>query len=248
MSISADFIYERSWLDHLDQDLEKFRDDPLYQEIENEAKDPTIHLESAPFLASCYFDEHRITLDPTLFKSKIGNTFPMALQYYLFELANLSQVAKFKSLIHRVTFLTPDKFVEEYERIEHQSALKIKEILRKCLPKEEWGQYSMTRVPENFELHFLVQQMSGHSGTIWERYADLFPPHSFYIGTWDSVPEDEKPFLMALIDFQSRKQDPDPAIAAAGEAKYALVKELLCRQHDDLRHRLIARIQHIEQY
>lgn len=247
MSISAELIYERPCLDHLNQDLERFRDDPLYQEIEQEASDPIIYLESSPFLASCNFEEHSITLDPFLFKSKNGNTFAKALQFYLFELANLSQAKEFKSLIDRVTFLTPDKFVEEYEMLEHQSALKIKEILRRCLPKEEWSEYSMTRVPENFEMHFLVQQMSGHSEAIWERYADHFSPHSFYRSKWDSVPEDEKPFLMALIDFQSRKQDPDPTIAAQGEKKYSLTKELLCRQHDDLRNRLMTRIQYIEQ-
>ena len=246
MSISSELLYGQSWLSLLNQDLQKIKNDSLYQEIENEAGAPRIDIEGSPFLASCDFNERSIALDPLLFESKTGNAFPKALQFYLFELANLSQAKEFKSLIDRVDHLTPDKFVEEYEQLEHQSALKAKEILRRCLPKQEGSQYSMTRVPENFETHYLVQQLSGHSQEIWERYADLFPPNSFYYGTWNSVAEDEKPILFALIDFKSRMEDKDPVISAQGKEKYSLVKDRASRQNESLRSRLMPKIQLIE--
>jgi len=226
------------------QGLEQFEEDLDYCQIRDMVAPVSVVIEPCPYLAAIKLDERRIVLDPSLFEDKVGEIYPKALQYYLFELSNLAQADKIEALFDRSDRITPDEFVETCERIEHQSVLNTKKILRRSLPREQWMHYPLIYSTDRFDLHYLIQQTAGHSLRIWDRYRFLFPEASSYTGTWSSVPEDERRPLMALIDLKGRLSDPDESIATQANKDYHFLKDyFLSHPNADLRNRLARRIE-----
>lgn len=195
-----------------------------YYDLRNKIGSVSISVAPCHFLARSNSTRSCIYLDSSLFQKKTGDIFPLAIESILFEMCNLEQTDQVKNLEGRANELTPDEFVQKYEQIEYQSALKTREILRKCLPVQEWNQYPMANMHTAFRPHYLMQQTINHSYKIWERYAHLFDKKLSYKGAWEPVPEDEKLYVVALITRRSGKDHLDPIISSQAQEDYQILK------------------------
>ncbi len=167
----------------------------------------------------------------------------MAIEAALFETANLSQAGRFKKLLEDSNLTTPDEFVEQFERIEHTSALMCKKILRRIYPKERWLDCPMAYTTECFALHYFLQQSSGHSRDIWERYRSFFPDGALYSGTWKTPISKEEEFLVnLLLDIVFRMEDPEEDIHQQAAEDYKILTQIM-----ELNSELKDRIEEVKQ-
>jgi len=199
--------------------------------------------------AYCDFENSCIKLDPSLFEKKCGNIYPLVVESILFEMNNYTEKAAFDCLLSGARAMTPDQFVEEFERLEHRSALKTKAILRKHFEFDLWKNASLSHIPNDFRLHYLKQQVTGHSQDIWARLSHLFPQGSDYRGIWKGeVAKDEKTYVLALLDLYGRISDPVPAISVAATKNLHFLKRHIRtnRENPELSARLSGRIREIE--
>jgi len=207
------------------------------------------HVEIDPTVTSstCNLNNRCIALAPHLFDVKIEKIFPKAVAAVVFEMANLAQSNAFRKLIERIEDLTPNEFVETYERIEHKSALKAKEILRATFPPEQWDSTPIVYCPDQFQPHYLLQQVLGHSQKIWERYSRLKSDKLNYPGTWDPpLDNEEKQMLKALLHLYALKHDPLKTLSEMGTQKYEKLTNLILSKKDvEPFARLAQRIQEI---
>lgn len=196
MAVDPGHDYLNFRLGCLIEDLSKFS---CYQEVERLSGPIEFSIGECKFDAYCDLFTNRVVLSTHLFKEDLPPS--IALQSALFEVANLSQKVKFQDLVGRVKLLTPDEFVEEYERIEHQSALICKTVLRKIFPKEKWSECSLAYTSENFHVHYMMQQITGHSKNIYKAFRSEFDPFLKYKGSFSySIRKKDVDILKKYID------------------------------------------------
>ncbi|MBS0651942.1 MAG: hypothetical protein JSR39_00275 [Verrucomicrobia bacterium] len=210
---------------------------PQYQALTKELGQVKYSIAECPFGASVDLSSNEIFLDPRHFHGSLPAT--SAIQAALFEIANLFNKNNFKDLVGRIESLPPDAFVEQYERIEHRSALLCKKALREFLPKEKWSDYPMAYTTENFQLHYLMQQLAGHSQKVFEKYRAKFSPNLGYVGSLRiPIEKEEVKYLRQFIDLIIMMEDPDHPLCkkaaecylrmkAAAEGNTTLPKHLL---------------------
>ncbi len=205
-------------------------------------------ISSCDFLAEC--TDRKIILDPSLFRNKLNNICPQLIESILFEMNNLKLKGLFDDLINNAKSLTPDEFVEKFERLEHLSALETKRALREIFPSEDWHCFPFAYVTENFDLHYLMQQTGEHSLGIWMRFPYLFNRSDTYIGTWKPVPLDEKKFVIDLLNCQIDMDDPDQFVSETSKKNFCLIKQYIFEElkNKDLLFRLTERINVIETF
>lgn len=220
-----------------------------YQDISTKIGTISILIGSCQFLASSNLTDKQITIDQRLLQKKSRRMYPLVIDAILFEMCNLEQTSTIHDLVNQAGSLTPNEFIEKFERIEFQSALKTSQILRKYIPMKDWHRYPLAIMHTGFHLHYLMQQTIGHSHKIWERFAHLFNPAVYYEGSWLPVPEDEKPYIIALISCRSGQENPLPRISAKAEQEYQTLKNHILvnrEQNIDIGIRLSRRISMIE--
>jgi hypothetical protein len=200
-----------------------------YTELKKQAEFHEIIIEKGDFPAYCNWAKKTIVLNPSLFQEKIGKIYPLALQSIIFETANFAQREQFSNLVDRIKSLTPDEFVEQYERLEHQSGLAAKAILRGCIEIKNWNKIPMVFVSDRFGPHYLFQQVGRHSHSIWDRYADRFEKNSRYEGI--AISEADKPYVLALLDLQLRGADSEPSVSEPARKSYVNLKEYLLKNN-----------------
>lgn len=88
------------------------------------------------------------------------------LAYLLFEICNASKTAEFTQIIQNTTNV--EEFVERFERLEHQSALKTNELAVAILGENE--SFHLKYINPDFTHHYALEQISGHSEQIASRY------------------------------------------------------------------------------
>jgi len=212
----------------------------------------TIRIHPCRWGACCVFPDKRIDIDPSLYADSAIT--PQLEMSVLFELANLSQEREFRSLLGRVSLIAPEEFVSNWERLEHRSALMVKKIIRDRFPIEQWPDYPYAYTPENFNLHYLLQQAGGHSQEIFERHARSLGANAEYNGTWNgALQQDELRFIFSLIDLKIRSQDPEQRVSLPAIKDYQFLQSVIRRGANDPREanrslyaRLAPRIDEIE--
>lgn len=100
------------------------------------------------------------------------------IQILTFETCNASRTKIFQFLIEQATRggSNINKYVEDVEKMEHQTALQNDRILKEgadlgLFPNEGFGKPTS----ENFHEYYALQQICGHSQRIASRYQTLFP-------------------------------------------------------------------------
>lgn len=108
------------------------------------------------------------------------------IQTYLFELHNAAHTSKFKDLGEREKTLGADAYVKQFEEVEYDSA-KFTQMRLEILADSfefDLDQSTFKALYPSFELHYLFQQVSGHSQIIADRYQKRHPTMPHYKGTW----------------------------------------------------------------
>lgn len=171
------------------------------------------------FGASLNPSNNTITLDPSLFQGPLPSS--SAIESALFELINLSQKNNFRELVNKIETLVPDEFVKDYETIEYRTAAICKKILQKKIPSEQWDDYPLVYTTNSFPLHYLLQQLSGHSQKIYEKYKDRFNTTQPYQGSWPTPNEEEdRQILLQLLYLKIGSEAPETDFGKTAEAAY----------------------------
>lgn len=167
--------------------------------------------------------KNKIFLDPSLFQGTIPSS--TAIESALFELINLSKKRDFCGLVKKIDALDPDEFVKEYESIEYRTALVCKRILQKNIASDRWDAYPMTYTSQSFQLHYLLQQLSGHSQKIYERYKDHFNANQTYHGSWQAPTDTEsKEILLELLNLKIGSETSETDFGKTAAASYKRLK------------------------
>lgn len=97
-----------------------------------------------------------------------------------FELHNASTTSEFIQLdtLAQARKLSKHEYVESVERLEHKNAYSCACLVDKAVRLGYFPREAEWYIPANFQLHFQVQQESGHSQNIASTYDDL--AHSYY--------------------------------------------------------------------
>lgn len=222
-----------------------------YQELENSLGSFDLKVRKSRSISSCDFIRKEIVLDPSLLQKKVGDIYPQAVEALIFEMANLAQSTSFDQLVGRIQKLTPDQFVEEFERLEHKSAIKTKRILRKNFPISLWELMPIVYSHDRFAPHYLLQQALGHSQSIWEHHKQHISGTSTYNGTWISpVRKDEISIVKSLLHCLSLKEDGIPSISEDAKILYEKSRNHILYQMEadesEFYTRLAGRLQEIE--
>ena len=204
---------------------------PDYQELEGDVGIVQVVVDKAN-IAKCDLLANRITIDPSLFEVQRGNLYPLALESYLFEMSNLAQRSNFKVLIDRASQYTPEGFVTKFEELEHQAALRAKKIIRRSFPQSEWSTMPLSYVPDRFTLHLFMQRLSGHTRRIFDRFHSSFSPLASLSEREINLSIEEKKYIEALIDLQSKREDEDSLISSKAESDFSLFKSCILREQE----------------
>lgn len=103
-----------------------------------------------------------IELNPKLAKSSAENQ----VAYILFELFNAANTDEFLKVINDVK--NPELFVESFEKLEHESALKTRKLARAIFGHE--AEFDLQYIFTDFHLHYALEQISGHSEEIAQNH------------------------------------------------------------------------------
>ncbi len=219
MSISPTNTH-RAALKNLKDSLYPFAENDKLKDLLNRVE---FTVAKCGFGASANPAHDTIALDPSLFQGATPSSF--AVESALFELVNLSQKSYFQSLVNRIDKLDPDEFVKDYEHIEYQTALICKRILQKKLAPDQWDAYPLVYTTDSFQLHYLIQQLSGHSQKIYERYKDRFSTNETYCGSWQMPAEEEdRQILIELLSLKIGSEFQDTGFGKNAEASYKQMK------------------------
>lgn len=95
----------------------------------------------------------------------------------LFELHNAATTRYYDQLIDQAQkgLLTKDQYVEKVEMAEYQNAMNTKTLLEKGIKMGVFPESASWPVMPNFEDHYKVQQVSGHSLFIADSYDMIYP-------------------------------------------------------------------------
>jgi len=97
----------------------------------------------------------------------------------------------------------------------------------------------MAYTTENFQLHYLLQQLAGHSQSVFEKYRTQFHPGMEYLGSLSTpVKQEEVKYLRQFVELIIMMEDSDHPLCkkadeyhlrmkAAAEANKVLPKQLL---------------------
>lgn len=164
--------------------------------------------------ASWSWEDKTITLNSAFY------SYPQAKQItsIIFELCNAEQSDDFKALPHEASTKVDD-FVFFFEKLEHRSALKTKLIADQILDKDE---NRFQCVQEDFNLHYALQQISGHSEFIAHHYF----PDKPYRGSLSYPLEELKDpkirrYLYALLYYYQRIKTCASELASGSEPEKA---------------------------
>ena len=126
--------------------------------------------------------------------SSYGNEQVDDQEYYqilniLFEMHNASQTQHFKKLTRPKKGFTKLDFVRAFEGIEHDTVIRTRESLSMLTMSDKFIQEIniYRHIYDDAELHFMHQQLAGHSLRIAKRYDVFFFPHAkkeAFHGTW----------------------------------------------------------------
>lgn len=209
---------------------------PVALDIERRLEGVDLRVESCQFLSRCDYFPKAIVLDPALFKKEIGDIYPQAIESLYFELMNLEAEEAMRELRSRISILDPDKFALEFEKIEHQSALKTKQAVRSAFPESQWKHFQFAHISESFHVHFLRQIYLGHTQEILNSY---YPGAEQTLFEILPVEPDEKELVHIAIDLlENRSTSPKAAM------QYQKIREI-CAQGDGSFSR---RLDEIEKY
>lgn len=141
--------------------------------------------------------------DKTLYLSAEEEEESDQIQTYLFELHNAAHTSKFKDLGEQEETLGADAYVQEFEEVEYASAKFTQTRLEILADSFEFDldQSTFKALYPSFELHYLFQQIAGHSQIIADRYQKRHPTMPPYKGTWKFPldPQSKKLLKNALI-------------------------------------------------
>ena len=141
--------------------------------------------------------------DKTLYLSIKEKDESDQIQTYLFELHNAAHTSKFIDLGEREETLGANAYVKQIEEVEYSSA-KLTQIRLEILAANfefDIEKSAFEALYPSFELHYLFQQVSGHSQIIASRYQKRHPTMPPYEGTWKFPldPQSKKLLKNALI-------------------------------------------------
>lgn len=209
-------------LRNLQDELERFS---LDHDLHCLLKKVHFKIEECDFGARAIPASNTISLNPNLFNG--SNPTSEAIESALFELINLSKKEEFQSLVDRIDWLNPEEFVEEYERIEYRTAKICKKILIKQIPLENYDDYPLIYTTEHFQLHYLLQQLKGHSQKIYDTYKNRLAVHEPYRGTLDLPGEKESAILTELINLKIGSEQTSTTFGKSAKSNYQRLKTAL---------------------
>ncbi|MBX3719530.1 MAG: hypothetical protein KF898_07770 [Parachlamydiales bacterium] len=219
---------------------------PGYQQLKDSVGPIKYSIGNCTFGAYSDLSNNNICLDSKLFNGSLPSS--NAVQGALFEIANLYQKKEFERLVGRIDFLSPDAFVAMHERIEHRSALFCKTVLRRFLPNEKWPEFSMAYTTENFHLHYLLQQLAGHSQNVFKKYRAQFDPGMEYLGSLlTPVKEEEVKYLRQFVELIIMMEDSDHPLCKKA-AQYYLLMKAAAEANQVLPKQLLEHFQEIEMF
>ncbi|MGE0669717.1 MAG: hypothetical protein AB7H48_13245 [Parachlamydiales bacterium] len=219
---------------------------PGYQQLKDSVGPIKYSIGNCTFGAYSDLSNNNIYLDSKLFNGSLPSS--NAVQGALFEIANLYQKKEFERLVGRIDFLSPDAFVAMHEKIEHRSALFCKTVLRRFLPNEKWPEFSMAYTTENFHLHYLLQQLAGHSQNVFKKYRAQFDPGMEYLGSLlTPVKEEEVKYLRQFVELIIMMEDSDHPLCKKA-AQYYLLMKAAAEANQVLPKQLLEHFQEIEMF
>lgn len=148
----------------------------------------------------------------------------------IFEMHNASTDKQFVELVKKARegSISKDDFVLSVERMEHDNCLKTIAILQKGMANGIFPDTSKWKVFKNFEDHYKIQQIHGHSGWLadsYDRYRNQSVNRNLYKGTIVDLhnlqPEDKR----MLTKFFSLKYSLENATDDEKEKDLAALKE-----------------------
>ncbi len=136
----------------------------------------------------------------------------------LFELHNAANDKKLRNFTNLAAKgkISKEAYVEAIEKIEHENAVSASRLLRKGIEENIYPPQAKWSVFSSFEDHYLVQQLTGHSLFIAERYDQMNRGRKTtpFKGTFPearSLPPEDKQTLMRYLslknDLESRDRD-----------------------------------------
>ncbi len=213
---------------------------PLVLDMERRLEGIDLRVDSCQFLSRCDYASKAIVLDPALFKNKLGDVYPRAIESLYFELVNLEAEGKVRELFNRISLLEPDKFALEFEKIEHQSALKTREAIRSAFPSGQWRHFQFAQISESFNVHFLRQIYLGHTQEILNRY---YPGADQTLLAIRPLEKDEEELVHIAIDLlENRSTSPKAAM------QYQRIRAMCEKNAEEGDDRLIRRLDEIEKH
>jgi hypothetical protein len=165
---------------HLIQNLPEARQ--LIQSIEKEGsvKIEILNLPQESFDA--FWDGGRRTIRVNAGKNeKLG----VLICSILFELHNASTNQQLKKMTTLAAngMISKDQYVESIERMEHENAIKTCALLNKGISINLFPPEAYWPILPDFEDHYKIQQIHGHSAWIAAQYDSISPRRNAYMGT-----------------------------------------------------------------
>ena len=152
-----------------------------------------------PFEAMWDGEHRRILID-----GKRNMDHGRILRSLIFELHNAAADPEFDEVIRHACrgSIDCDAFVEESERIEHNNVLKTVAIIKEGIARGIFPASTHWEVIEDFDIHYKIQQIAGHSQFLAKEYETLKPRHYRsrpFSGTIQGLSEMTENQKMALV-------------------------------------------------
>ncbi|MEM1283114.1 MAG: hypothetical protein AAGG81_06125, partial [Chlamydiota bacterium] len=146
-----------------------------------------------------------------------NNTLGKKISSILFELHNAKTNKNLVTIFKQAQsgLIDKDSYVESIERLEHSNALSTSQLIEKGIATSLFPEDTRWDIFSNFEDHYKVQQIYGHSQWIADRFDSLCPPprRKPYKGTIKglekmSILEKNKIVRLLVLKSQMRSDDP----------------------------------------
>lgn len=143
----------------------------------------------------------------------------------LFELHNATTNKTIYTLLKKAQIgeITKDQYVENIERMEHQNAVNTVRLIEKGIASGLFPPTSRWNIYENFDDHYMIQQLYGHSQFIAANFDKVNPrlSHQPYKGTiknLDNLAQFEKDELVRYLSIKNKVNSNMPHIKDEGIA------------------------------